>query len=60
MDHVRNRLTHSLEVSSIANSILREFTDRYCMKEGVRLRDVDAASWIVKTAGLAHDIGNPP
>ena len=60
VDHVRNRLTHSLEVSSIANSILREFTDRYCMKEGVRLRDIDAASWIVKTAGLAHDIGNPP
>ena len=60
VDHVRNRLTHSLEVSSIAYSILREFTDRYYRKVGVRLANIDDAGWIVRTAGLSHDIGNPP
>ena len=60
IDHVRNRLTHSLEVSSIANSILREFSERYHKKVGVRIANIDDVCWIVRTAGLSHDIGNPP
>lgn len=60
IDHVRNRLTHSIEVSNIAGSILREVDRILVAKRGLRLHRLDDAYWVVRTAGLAHDIGNPP
>lgn len=60
IDHVRNRLTHSIEVSTIAGSILREFDGIMRKERGLVLDNIESAYWIVRTAGLSHDIGNPP
>lgn len=58
-DHVHNRLTHSLEVASVGRSLglkagkfLKENKD-----ESINPYDI---AYIVQTACLAHDIGNPP
>lgn len=60
IDHVRNRLTHSIEVSDIAGSILREVGYLLLERNGLKLCRMEDAYWVVRTAGLAHDIGNPP
>lgn len=54
-DYFRNRLTHSLEVAQIAESIARKinFTNDYFRENPIDLK-------IVAIAGLAHDIGHPP
>ena len=60
---VHNRLTHSLEVSSVGRSLAREIA--YELRE-IHCDDTAAAasfeSWpdIVAAACLCHDIGNPP
>lgn len=60
IDHVRNRLTHSVEVSTIASSIFREYETRLERKQGVKIPQSSDAHWVLRTAGLAHDLGNPP
>lgn len=59
---VHNRLTHSLEVSSVgrsmANSVSRRLLERYAGESWKgKLHDMGD---IVATACLAHDLGNPP
>lgn len=59
-DHVHNRMTHSLEVASVGRSLgLRagEFLNKQYSDLEVNPYDV---AYIVQTACLAHDIGNPP
>ena len=59
-DHVHNRLTHSLEVASVGRSLgLRagEFLSKKYPE--IKIDPYDAA-YIIQTACLAHDIGNPP
>lgn len=60
-DHVRRRLTHSLEVASIGRCLGRSAANtlehRNYRPKGV---DRDAIGLIVAAACLAHDIGNPP
>lgn len=59
-DHVHNRLTHSLEVASVGRSLgLRagEFLNKKFSE--IKINPYDIA-YIVQTACLAHDIGNPP
>jgi len=57
-DHVHNRLTHSLEVASVGRSL--------GIKAGIFLKTEDEninpydIAYIIQTACLAHDIGNPP
>ena len=61
MDHIHNRLTHTLEVASVGRSLgyalgrfLRE------RRELPGDRTVEDIACIVQAACLAHDIGNPP
>lgn len=59
-DAVRTRLTHSMEVSSVARGLAIAIS-KWLEKEGElpqgRERDVEA---IAATCGLIHDLGNPP
>lgn len=56
---VHNRLTHSLEVSSVGRSLAREVVNGLRERHGDR-PCFDAWSDIVAAACLCHDIGNPP
>ena len=62
-DFVHTRLTHSLEVSSVARSLGRivgkQLLEKYpnLIEKGYQINDFGA---IVAAAALAHDIGNPP
>lgn len=60
-DHVRTRLIHSLEVSTVAEGLASQ-----AVKEIHKTRDVlsekhqRAIVKIAETCGLLHDLGNPP
>lgn len=56
---VHNRLTHSLEVSSVGRSLAREVVNGLRERHG-DLSCFEAWSDIVSAACLCHDIGNPP
>lgn len=56
-DFVRTRLTHSLEVASIAKE-LGKAIEKFLLKE--KNVQVDDVSDVLMCAGLLHDIGNPP
>ena len=57
-DHVHNRLTHSLEVASVGRTLgIR--AGEILMKRDPEINPYDIA-YIVQTACLAHDVGNPP
>lgn len=63
-DNIHTRLTHSLEVMNTAKSLAidlcrdKDFIDEYGEVEAFRLEQQISA--ILMTAGLVHDIGNPP
>jgi dGTPase len=59
-DYVRTRLTHSLEVASVARSLGARIGANVCQRH--RLRGVHASDFgdIASAAALAHDLGNPP
>jgi len=59
-DAIRTRLTHSLEVSSVARS-LGEGAERIARRKGT-LDDslIGSIPTIAATCGLIHDLGNPP
>lgn len=63
-DFVHTRLTHSLEVSSVAKSIGRRvgqaLLKKYPHLENVHGYQSNDFGAIVAAAALAHDIGNPP
>lgn len=59
-DHVRTRLTHSLEVASISRSLgyaVGQYIVKKYQLENITEHDF---GYIVQAAALAHDIGNPP
>ncbi len=58
---VHNRLTHSLEVASVGQSLGNDVA-RILVKEHPELRGTlfEEIGTIVATACLAHDLGNPP
>jgi dGTPase len=60
-DYVRNRLTHSLEVSSVGRSLGAQVGQTVLARHG-DLGGIGAAEFghIVAAACLGHDIGNPP
>lgn len=58
---VHNRLTHSLEVSSLGKSlgddVAHQLVQRHPELQGTLFEEIGT---IVQAAGLAHDLGNPP
>ncbi|MEP6669709.1 MAG: deoxyguanosinetriphosphate triphosphohydrolase [Chthoniobacter sp.] len=59
-DYVRTRLTHSLEVSSVARSLGAIVGTEICGRgELPEIHPSDFGA-IVSAAALAHDLGNPP
>ena len=59
-DGVRTRLTHSLEVSSVARGLATRTSARL-LKEGEISKEMDRQiESIAATCGLLHDLGNPP
>ena len=60
-DFVHNRLTHSLEVSSVGRSLGKNvgarIIEKYEELKGLTPSDFGA---VVGAAALAHDVGNPP
>jgi dGTPase len=59
-DSVRTRLTHSLEVSSVARGLAKLITSKLPDSYGYS-KDCDQfIQTIAATAGLVHDLGNPP
>lgn len=61
-DFVRTRLTHSLEVSSLARFIAKQVCDEIIAQEQYQhnLPDPLKVIEILHCASLLHDIGNPP
>jgi dGTPase len=60
VDHVHNRLTHSLEVSAVCQTLAREAGAFLVARGELPPERVPDLIWTVQAAGLAHDIGNPP
>ncbi len=60
-DHVRTRLVHSLEVSTVAEGLAAQAVrDVIIKREALSDCQQRAISKIAETCGLLHDIGNPP
>lgn len=59
-DFVRTRLTHSLEVSAIGRSIGISVENALINREKLNDQHRGKISAILATAGLVHDLGNPP
>jgi dGTPase len=59
-DYVRTRLTHTLEVASVARSLATRVGGTLCERH--KLPGLHASDFgnIVSAAALAHDLGNPP
>jgi dGTPase len=59
-DAIRTRLTHSLEVSTVARDIARQVARWLRQKDEVDQEQAEAIPVIAATCGLLHDLGNPP
>ncbi len=57
-DFIRTRLTHSLEVSSIARSIGKSIEK--ILEDKKLINENSGISSLLANAGLIHDLGNPP
>lgn len=59
-DFVHNRLTHSLEVSSVGRTLGKRTGEKIIAKHDLRGITSNDFGTIVSAAALAHDVGNPP
>jgi len=59
-DAVRTRLTHSLEVSSVARNLGRQVGTWLNERGACTEKQINDIETITATCGLIHDLGNPP
>ncbi len=59
-DFVHNRLTHSLEVSSVGRTLGKRAGEKIIEKHNLKGVTANDIGTIVSAAALAHDVGNPP
>src|SRR5687768_9983733 len=59
-DYVRTRLTHTLEVASVARSLGTRVGAAICERHTLSGFHASDFGDIVSAAALAHDLGNPP
>ena len=59
-DFVHNRLTHSLEVSSVGRTLGKRVGEKIIEKHTLKNITANDIATIVSAAALAHDVGNPP
>ncbi len=59
-DYVRTRLTHTLEVASVARSLASRVGAVICARHSLKGLHASDFGNIVSAAALAHDLGNPP
>lgn len=59
-DFVRTRLTHSIEVSAIARSLAKTVGMTLEKKGRFTREQTEKFMGMLQTAGLIHDLGNPP
>ncbi len=59
-DLIHNRLTHSLETSSVGRSLGTMVGSKIIANNNVENISEDEFGYVVQAACLAHDIGNPP
>ena len=59
-DFVHNRLTHSLEVSSVGRTLGKRVGEKIIEKHKLHNITANDFATIVSAAALAHDVGNPP
>lgn len=61
-DFTRTRLTHSMEVSAMARSLGKAVGKQLEKKEDIpfTIEMTDKLAAMLQTAGLIHDLGNPP
>lgn len=60
VDAIRTRLTHSLEVSSVARDLGFQIGVWLHSRKDIEVDQVRDVSAVAATCGLVHDIGNPP
>jgi dGTPase len=60
IDAVRTRLTHSLEVSSVARGMAQVVCNELVKMKRISVPQAYDIETIAATCGLIHDIGNPP
>ena len=59
-DTIRTRLTHSLEVSSVARGLAGRIAERLHQAGQIKPEMIRSIEAIAATCGLVHDLGNPP
>ncbi|QDU82548.1 Deoxyguanosinetriphosphate triphosphohydrolase [Polystyrenella longa] len=59
-DHIHNRLTHSIEVSSVGRSFASRVANLAAKRSDLSESDISNLPWILQSACLIHDLGNPP
>jgi len=60
-DAIRTRLTHSVEVSSVARGLTRSLAKWiHAERRDLHEDQIQAIETIAATCGMIHDLGNPP
>ncbi|HWL08852.1 MAG TPA: dNTP triphosphohydrolase, partial [Planctomicrobium sp.] len=59
-DHIHNRLTHSIEVASVGRSFAVRVAKIATERSDLKTENLPDLTWILQSACLIHDLGNPP